>query len=281
MPVQVGHGLAILPLTFVEHFDGDVMSTGTEYPRLMRRPVTFSALVCAALVSSSPAIAQTSAPAPKTWIVAAGAGLALTSGNTDTSTVNASYDIIYNQQARNVVKSDGLMIRGKTEDQVSADRLGLNVRDEYGLNDRTYAFAENRYLRDRFKDIDYLIAPTGGLGYKVIEASATKLAVDGGLGGVWEKNPGVDVEGSGAVTLGEKLARTLTATTSLTQSYSGLWKTTDFEDSLHVFSVGLAAAMSTRTQLKVELLDTYKNRPPLATVQKNDVAVLMAIVYKM
>ena len=39
--------------------------------------------------------------------------------------------------------------------------------------------------------------------------------------------------------------------------------------------------MSTRTQLKIELLDTYKNLPPLPTVQKNDVALLMAIVYKM
>ena len=39
--------------------------------------------------------------------------------------------------------------------------------------------------------------------------------------------------------------------------------------------------MSTRTQLKVELLDTYQNKPPLVTIQKNDVAVLVAIVYKM
>ncbi|HZI81177.1 MAG TPA: hypothetical protein VFD69_16755 [Vicinamibacterales bacterium] len=34
-------------------------------------------------------------------------------------------------------------------------------------------------------------------------------------------------------------------------------------------------------QLKVEVLDTYKNLPPLATIKKNDVAVLMAIVYEM
>jgi hypothetical protein len=39
--------------------------------------------------------------------------------------------------------------------------------------------------------------------------------------------------------------------------------------------------MSTHTQLKIEVLDTYKNLPPLPTIQKNDVAILMAIVYKM
>ena len=47
------------------------------------------------------------------------------------------------------------------------------------------------------------------------------------------------------------------------------------------FGVGIAASMSTRTQLKVELLDTYKNKPPTPTTKKYDVAVLMAIVFKM
>ena len=41
------------------------------------------------------------------------------------------------------------------------------------------------------------------------------------------------------------------------------------------------ASMSTRTQLKVEVLDTFKNKPPVPTIQKNDVAVLMATVYRM
>jgi hypothetical protein len=38
--------------------------------------------------------------------------------------------------------------------------------------------------------------------------------------------------------------------------------------------------MSTRTQLKIELLDTYKNRPPVPTVKKNDLATVLAEVYK-
>ena len=58
---------------------------------------------------------------------------------------------------------------------------------------------------------------------------------------MWEKNAGASVASSGAVTLGQKLAQTLTATTSLTQSFSGLWKTGDFKDSLHVLSLGQEA----------------------------------------
>ena len=208
---------------------------------MTRRLFAHSALVCAGLACSAPAMAQTPPPEPKVWTVTAGAGLALTSGNTDTSTVNASYEVIYDPQTRHVVRSDGLMIRGETEDELSADRLGFNVRHEYQLNERTYVFSQNRFLRDRFKSIDYLVAPAGGIGYGVVDTPETKVAFDIGLGGVWERNLGVPVAASGSLTIGETLAQVVTATTTLTQSFSGLWKTTDFGDSLHVLSLGLSA----------------------------------------
>ena len=226
-------------------------------------------------------LASAQAPAPpKIWTVAMSAGWALTSGNTDTSSVNAAYDIVYNPQTKNVVKSDGLFLRSRTEEVLSANRIGLNVRDEYSLTARTFVFGQNQYLRDEFKNIDYLLAPTAGLGYKIFDTAATKFSVDGSVGGVWEKNPDVDVSASGALTFSEKLTQTLTATTTLTQSFAALWKTKNFDDALYTAGIGVAVAISTHTQLKVEILDTYKNLPPTPTIQKNDVAVLMAFVYK-
>jgi putative salt-induced outer membrane protein YdiY len=231
------------------------------------------------LLSATPSFAQ-APPEPKIWTVQMGAGLALTSGNTDTSTVNAAYDLVYDPQTKNVVKSDALLLRGKTEGVVSANRLGFNIRDEYKLTPRMFVFGQNQFLKDEFKSIDYLVAPTAGLGYKLFDTMATKLSVDGSAGVVWEKNPGFEVSSSGAVAVSEKLAQTVTATTTITQSVAGLWKTKNFDDALYTFGVGVAASMSTRTQLKIELLDTYKKLPPLPTVQKNDVALLMSIVYK-
>lgn len=231
------------------------------------------------LASTVPAAAQ--APAtPKIWTVIASAGLALTSGNTDTSTVNAAYEIAYDPQTRNAVKSDGLLIRGKNNGTVNANRLNLNARDEFKLSTRSYLFGQNQYLKDEFKNIDYLLAPTGGVGYKLFDSDTSKMSIDAGIGGVWEKNPGIDVRSSGALTVGEKLSQALTANATLSQTFMGLWKTKDLDDALYTFGIGIAASMSTRTQLKVELLDTYKNLPPVATVKKNDVAILMAIVYK-
>ncbi|MGE3509396.1 MAG: YdiY family protein [Vicinamibacterales bacterium] len=246
----------------------------------MRISLCVSLVVSVLVVCASPARAQTPPP-PKPWTVAASAGLALTSGNTDTSTVNAAYDITYDSLGRNIVKTDALFLRGKTQGQLASDRLNLNVRDQYRINGRAYVFGQNQFLRDRFKDIDYLVAPTGGLGYKLLDTPESKMDIDAGVGGVWEKNAGFDISSSGAVTLGEKLQQQLTSSTTFTQSFSGLWKTKEFSDSLYTFGVGLAVSMSTRTQLKVELLDVYKNRPPLPTIKKNDLATLLAVVFKM
>lgn len=239
---------------------------------ILTLPVLFAATV--------PAFAQ-APPPPKVWTVAASAGLALTSGNTDTSTVNAAYDLTYDSLKKNVVKSDALYLRGKNNGELASDRFNLNVRDNYKISGRAYVYGANQYLRDRFKNIDYLVAPTGGLGFKVLDTPESKLDVDAGAGGVWEKNRGFDVSSSGALTLGEKLVQKLTANTTFTQSYNGLWKTKDFGDSMHTFGVGIAAAMSTRTQLKIELLDVYKNQPPSPTIKKNDLATLLAVVYKL
>jgi putative salt-induced outer membrane protein YdiY len=250
----------------------------------MRGALTSSTCGIAVLLFlASPAFAQAPAqpPPPKIWTVTASAGLALTSGNSDTSTVNLAYDLTYDPQTRNIIKSDGLFLRGEAEGELSAHRTGLNIRDEYKLTDRIFVFGQNQYLKDEFKDIEYLVAPTGGVGYKLIDTPETKLGVDGSAGVVWEKNTGLDVNPSGALATGQKLQQALTSNTTLTQSFTGLWKTEDFEDALFTLGVSIAASMSTRTQLKVEALDTYKNKPPLPTIQPNDIAVLMSFVYKM
>ena len=248
----------------------------------MRAHVTATAFAVLVLVCAArPVFGQATPEPPKIWTVTAGAGLALTSGNSDTSTVNLAYDLTYDPQTKNVIKSDGLFLRGENEGELSTHRTGLNIRDEYMLTSRIFVFGQNQYLRDEFKNIDYLLAPTGGVGYKLLNTATTKLGVDGSVGMVWEKNPGFDVSTSGALATSEKLTHALTSNTTLTQAFAGLWKMADFEDALFTLGVSLAASMSTRTQLKFEALDTYKNKPPLPTIQPNDIAVLMSIVYKM
>lgn len=243
------------------------------------RSAIYLSLLCLGLltVAVRPALAQ--APPPhKIWDVTVSVGIATTSGNSDTSQFNAAYDLTYDPQTKNVVKTTALFLRGATEGEVSAERFLFNVRDEYKIGSRAYVFGQNLYLRDKFKSISYLDALTGGLGYTLVAAERTKLDVDGSVGGVWEQNLALALKKSGAVSASEKLQHQLTSTTTLTQSVSGLWKTNDAEDALYTFAAGVAVAVSSRVQLKFEVLDVYKNKPPVAGVKKNDVATVLAIV---
>lgn len=249
-----------------------------------------------AVAAASPAFAQTPPaappPAPVTppappaappspWKTTFGAGLTLTSGNSNTSTFNASYGIQYDAKKRNVFKSDGLYIRGTSEGESSANRIGFTARDQYQINGHAYVFGQTQYLHDEFKDIDYLIAPTSGLGYNVIDVpQKTSLAIDLGVGGVWEKDTGLDVRSSGAVTFGERFSHAITTASTLTQGLTGLWPTNDFGDYLLTLNAGFSASVSSRTQLKLEWLDTYKNIPAVEGIKKNDVSVLIALVFK-
>ena len=115
---------------------------------------------------------------------------------------------------------------------------------------------------------------------RLLKNTRTELAVDGAVGAVFEQNPGFDMQKDGALTAGQQLSHKLTATTELKEKIAALWKMDDFGDALYTVGAGLAASISTRTQLKVEFLDTYKAEPPLPGVEKNDIAVLLSFVYK-
>lgn len=254
----------------------------------MIRRIASAALAAAIMfVVSMPAFAQATPPQvpatpppPPVWKADAGAGLAFTSGNSDTSTVNASYDFTYDPHQTNIIKSDGVLLRGSTNGTLAAERAQLDGRDEYALTGRIGVFGQTQYVRDAFKEIVYLIAPTGGVSLTIAKSKPTQCEVTFGAGGVWEKDTGLSVAASGAVTLGETFAQQLTKTTTFAESFSGLWKTTDWSDSLYTSSVSVGASMSTHTQLKVELDDTFKNKPPVAVLHRNDISMLVAFVFK-
>lgn len=230
-----------------------------------------------------PVMAQEpSAPAapPPTWTGTAGAGLSFTSGNSDTTTFSVAFDITRDPKVRNVVKMTGLYLRGSQNSEATVNRTSLGFRDEYSMNARLFLFGQVDYLRDTFKLIDYLLAPTAGLGYAVVSTDAMKFSVDVGAGGVWEKNPGGDVSASGAVTVGESLEIQVTEAATIKHAVTALLKTTDFGDGLYTFSVGLGTKVSERVQLSVDVLSTYKSRPPTADTKKNDVAFVTSLAAK-
>ena len=107
---------------------------------------------------------------------------------------------------------------------LNVNRLSLRVRDEYTrASRRSYLFGHIEGLRDTFKDIDYLVAPSFGLGHKVRDTPALALFLDAGLGLKVEKNMDRAVRASGAVTASERFTGKLSEHASISQSVAALW----------------------------------------------------------
>jgi putative salt-induced outer membrane protein YdiY len=217
---------------------------------------------------------------PPPWTGSAGLGLSLSRGNTATTNLNVSFEATHDLKTGSVWKFKGLYLRGKTDGALAVDRLHLDARNERDLTSRVYAFGDLQFLKDHFKAIDYLVAPSAGLGYKLVSTKVTTFNVDGGLGVKVEKNPGLARRTDPVITASDKFEHKLSTSASITQGFGALWKASDFGDALYTFTAGAAAALTARTQLKIELLDSYVSRPPTALVKSNDVALLTALVFK-
>ena len=229
---------------------------------------------------AAPPPAPAPAPPPPLWTGNAGFGLSLNRGNTSTTNFNAAFEATRDPKTDSVWKFKGLYLRGETDGDLTVDRLLLDGRNERTFGTRVYIFGQTQYLQDEFKEIDWLFAPSGGVGYKLIVTPRASLNADVGLGVKFEKNPGFDSRTDAVVTSGEKFEFKLSPTATISQSFGSLWTADDFGDALYTFTAGVAAALTTRTQLKIELLDTYATRPPNVEVKNNDVALITALVYK-
>jgi putative salt-induced outer membrane protein len=227
------------------------------------------------------ALAQDPAQEPeKVWSGSAGAGLSLTTGNTDTTDLNLSFEAVRDPKTRNLIKFGGLYIRGKADEVVNKDRARLYFRDDYSLTERLFVFGSAEYQRDPFKEIDYIMNPIGGLGYRAYSTDRFQLSFGGGGGGIWEKNTGLDVDATGSLNAGQELEFQLSDTARLTQKLSGLWKTRDLGDALYNFAVALSVSVIKNMEMKVEFLFDHKSKPTSPEILKNDTATLLSFVYK-
>jgi putative salt-induced outer membrane protein len=237
----------------------------------------------------SAVIARAQAQPQKAWTTEFGAGIALTNGNSDTKNINLSLNLVRDTKARSVFRFNGLYLHGDKDGTLTINQTAFTGRDELNLSTRTFVFFQSAFLKDTFKNINYLFSPTVGVGYRLINTDTMLLAIDTGLGGVWERDFARDATGqrvlqdtkaTGAYNAGERFAWKLSTSATVTQSFASLYKTNNWADSLHNFSAGIAAAVTQRTQVKVEFLDSYKNRISAGTAGKNDTTLITSLVMK-
>ena len=252
---------------------------------MIRSVKTISTILACLFFFSNFAHAQAPAPAPaappaREYSGSFGGGITLTGGNTDTRAYNLSFNHIHERKNGNTDKITALYLRGEQNDVLTLDRASVIFRDEYKLTKKIFLFGEVSWLHDPFRDINYYVAPVGGLGYKFIDTDRTKLQVSAGAGGTWERNTYMPVRSSGAVNAGQSFSQKISTSSEFTEAVTANWNTSDFSDSFTAFATGLTTSISKQFELKVEFRDSYKNRPPNPTIKKNDTAFVVTFLLK-
>ena len=77
-----------------------------------------------------------------------------------------------------VYRATGLYLRGKTDEVLSVDKALLDNRVERRFTERFSTFGQFGYLRDRLKEIDYLLSPGGGVSYAFVKNDRVELSAD-------------------------------------------------------------------------------------------------------
>lgn len=133
------------------------------------------------LAMSGLAAAQTPEPPGKPWSAELGLGITMTSGNTDTSTVNGTGEVVYQvTQWRHSARAEAL--RSSAEGVETAERYLVTGKSDFRLDERNYLFGLLGYEDDRFSGYDYQANASVGYGRDLVQGPKVNANAELGVG---------------------------------------------------------------------------------------------------
>ncbi len=115
------------------------------------------------------------------WTGAAGLGVLLTSGNSDTKNININGKAKFEDaQWRHNFFAKAL--KTKNDGTKTTDRMALGYKADYKLTSFSYLWGEIRYEEDDFSGFDNQLTGSVGYGRRVLESAAATLDLEIGLG---------------------------------------------------------------------------------------------------
>lgn len=166
----------------------------------MRRSILFTALLLPVMAT------QAEEPVAGTWKGSAELGSIRTTGNTDTSSVNAKFGV----QRKGEVWDSELKLEALTskEDEVtSKEKYTAGVQFNRNFAANHYLALLGQYEDDRFSGYEYQSLVSAGYGYRAINEQDLQLDLEGGPGYRYDRlNTGGKTERGGVLRLAAKFA---------------------------------------------------------------------------
>lgn len=236
----------------------------------------FSLLLVGLVVTPLAVIAE---EAKSPWTSSVELGLIRTTGNTETQTLAAKGDVVYEvDKWRHTGHAEGY--GQKSEDAsgvsvVSAERYEIWGKSDYKITELDYAFALLKFKKDRFSGFEYEDILSLGYGRKLIKQESMELDVEIGPGMRFFKVDNGTADEEALLRLSGDYWWQISPTSKFTQKLS-----TDIgEDLTSSESVtGLQANINSTLAMKFTYTVRHKSEVP-AGVEKTDTEAAMTLVY--
>jgi putative salt-induced outer membrane protein YdiY len=246
----------------------------------MRKKIKVVIILCSVLCLAFGAKAQEEENAAK-WEGNMSLGLSVTEGNTQTKNISFTFSAKGSLSDKIEWLNTGFFLFEQAHSITNSESMGFTSRINWNHSDRIFSFYEFQGLRDKFKNYDYRIFPTVGLGIKATRTEKTELSLNVGLSQVISKFTNrFNAETFTGATAGNQLTWNISPTAEFTQQ---LLLTADVSELKNFFArleMSLSASISKKWALKLSVINTYDNNPSGAGIEKNDVAFIAGITYK-
>ncbi|NNF15804.1 MAG: DUF481 domain-containing protein [Gammaproteobacteria bacterium] len=153
------------------------------------------------------------------WSAKAGLGFLSTSGNSDTTNLNASLNIGYDLQRWH--HKLGLLVIGAESNGVStAERYVIDYKAKWDLHDYDYIFGGVNYDKDKFSGVDSSLSETIGYGRRILNNDVHVLNAEIGIGFRQQDFADGTDDSSGIIKLAGDYQYTISETSAFTQTLS-------------------------------------------------------------
>lgn len=213
---------------------------------------------------------------PKQWDISAAAGLSLTSGNSDTLTVNANATAT-RKWDKNELNLGADLNYGENDGEKNAESYRAYVQYNRLLTEKLFAYIRAEGLRDDIADLDYRVTLSPGMGYYFIKNQKTSLRGEVGPGVVFEKQGGEE-DTYMTIRFAERWDQKLSDKVKLWQSLEFLPQVDDWANYVVNAELGVEVVLTKHLRQRTYLQDTY-DAQPAPHRKKNDLKLVAALAY--
>jgi putative salt-induced outer membrane protein len=245
-------------------------------------------LLATACLAAAPLLsfAQVTVKNDGQWRALFTAGASVSSGNSDSTTVNLSGEAV-KASTTDKLSLNGRAMYLKDDDSDSEQRYAFGAHYQRDLTDRIFGFGQFDALKDEPANLSSRLSVGGGAGYHLIKRDDLTWDVSGGLGYTHERYVAPAIVdgvtrsryGNLEVLLAEESNHKVSDNTTLKQRLAYLPDLRNSGEYRATFDGGLSVAMTKRLSLTATVQHRYDSNPGEG-LKKNDTLFITGVSFR-